>query len=109
MKTEPPDPDDWSFNTEQPSSNLGVALQLAEAGLAVFPCGQDKRPLCKWTSDSTTDAAAITRSWERHPQALVGLDLAKSRLIAIDPDRRPETPDGVPPPTPIRLPAAVCI
>lgn len=95
MKTEPPDPDDWSFNTEQPSSNLGVALQLAEAGLAVFPCGQDKRPLCKWTSDSTTDAAAITRSWERHPQALVGLDLAKSRLIAIDPDRRPETPDGV--------------
>jgi hypothetical protein len=47
MTTEPPNPDDWSFNTERPSSNLGVALQLAEAGLAVFPCGPDKRPLCK--------------------------------------------------------------
>ncbi len=44
MKTEPPDPDDWSFNTERPSSNLGVALQLAEAGLAVFPCGQGQAP-----------------------------------------------------------------
>jgi hypothetical protein len=95
VTTESPDPDGWSFNTELPSTNGGVALRFGEAGLAVFPCGPDKRPLCQWRLESTTDSTAIARSWERHPQALVGLDLAKSRLIAIDPDRKPGAPDGV--------------
>jgi len=69
-------------------SNVSVALDLAQTGMAVFPCQIDKRP-CPgifWRNQSTTDAAKIEAWWERWPDAIPAIDLAKSDLIVIDCD-----------------------
>lgn len=78
-----------------------VATSLAEAGIFVFPChpgGEEvKRPMpgVFWRNQSTTDAARIDAWWRRWPDAVVGIDLAKSGLLVIDADRKPDRPDGV--------------
>lgn len=78
-----------------------VATSLAEAGIFVFPChpgGEEvKRPMpgVFWRNQSTTDAARIDAWWRRWPDAVVGIDLAKSGLLVIDADRKPGRPDGV--------------
>lgn len=78
-----------------------VAISLAEAGIFVFPChpgGEEvKRPMpgVFWRNQSTTDAARIDAWWRRWPDAVVGIDLAKSGLLVIDADRKPDRPDGV--------------
>ncbi len=79
------------------SSNATTALRLATAGLAIFPCGDDKRPLggIRWRDESSCDAAKVAAWWKRWPEAIVGLDCGKSGLVVIDADRHPGAPDGV--------------
>ncbi len=56
--------------------------------IAVFPCGNDKKPLTKHRfKDATTDESQIRRWWTRHPGALVGVPTgASSGLFVIDVD-----------------------
>ena len=67
--------------------NRDAALRLAEAGIAVFPCGADKKPLVKWRVFSSNDTDAVLQWWSQHPNALPAIDLAKSELVALDGDR----------------------
>ena len=78
-------------------TNQDVALRLARvAGLYIFPCGQDKRPLISaWRENSTTDENTIHQMWWGRRGALIGLDCGKSGLLVVDCDRRDGKPDGV--------------
>jgi hypothetical protein len=73
-----------------------LALQLAAAGLHVFPCNQDKTPEqgIRWTRQATTNETAIRHWWGRSPDALPAIHLAKSNLVVLDADRH-GGPDGV--------------
>src|SRR6516162_1306021 len=73
--------------------NREVALRLAEAGIAVFPAGPDKRPLLKWRELSSSDTEAIELWWQRWPGAVPAIDLEKSDLVVLDGDRH-GGPDG---------------
>ena len=73
--------------------NRDWALRLAEAGIAVFPCGPDKKPLVKWREMSSTDAETVAMLWSQYPAALPGIDLAKCGLLVLDGDRH-GGPDG---------------
>jgi hypothetical protein len=80
-----------------PQTNAQAALALAAAGIAIFPCGPNKRPIFKgWRTDSTCDIATVIKTWRAHPNALIGLDCGKSRLVAVDLDRHGNG-DGVSP------------
>lgn len=48
-----------------------------------------------WRQQSTTSLDKIEAWWRRWPDAVVGIDLAKSGLLVIDCDRKPGQPDGV--------------
>ena len=80
--------------------NLDVALALAAAGIATFPCqpgGSDAKKPCRgvfWRKESTTDLRAIERWWTAWPDAAPAIDLAKAGLLVIDADRH-GGPDGV--------------
>lgn len=78
-------------------TNREVAISLAEAGLAVFPCGMDKRPPkdFHWREESSADPKRTATRWLTNGGALVALDLAKAGLIVIDADRHGDGPDGV--------------
>ena len=73
--------------------NRDWALRLAEAGIAVFPCGADKKPLIKWRTLSSSDPEAVAQWWSAHPGALPAIDLAKCDLFVLDGDRH-GGPDG---------------
>lgn len=77
----------------QSASNLTVALDLAKAGVFVFPCKQDKTPLSGvyWRSASTTDERRIKAWWRDNADALVAIDCGKSDFLVIDADG----PEGV--------------
>jgi len=76
--------------------NGQVALDLARAGLPVFPCGPDKRPLVKWKEAATADPATVAGWWRQHPAALVGLPTgARSGVYAADCDIDRETGETV--------------
>jgi hypothetical protein len=64
------------------------------AGIAVFPCGPDKKPLVKCRKFSSSDTDAVLQIWSKHPNALPAIDLGKSDLIALDGDRHGDGPDG---------------
>ena len=78
-------------------TNMHAALELAAAGLFVFPCGPDKKPLVKWTALATRDAAKLREWWHRWPEALIGIHCGMSKITVLDGDRhdRPDAPDGV--------------
>lgn len=78
-----------------PASNSELALRYAKRGLAVFPCGADKKPRVKWKDESTRDQAKIGRWWSQYPNALVALDCGKAGIVVIDCDRHDNAPDGV--------------
>ena len=78
-----------------PPSNLEFARMCASRGLSVFPCGTDKRAKVKWRAASTTDAEQIAKWWRQWPDALPGIDLAKSGHIVVDGDRHQAGIDGV--------------
>jgi hypothetical protein len=67
--------------------NRAFALRHAEAGLPVFPCGPDKRPLVAWRDESTADPARVAELWAKFPGALPAIDLAKAGLVVLDGDR----------------------
>jgi hypothetical protein len=79
---------------EVPRTNLHYALHCAKLGLYVFPCGADKKPLVKWRALSTVDPEQIKQQWAEHPDAIPGIDLAKSGHVVVDGDRH-GGPDGV--------------
>lgn len=76
----------------QALSNLSVALDLARAGISVFPCqpeGPDAKkpyPGLFWRNQSTTNELRIEQWWERWPDAMPGIDLAKTDFLVIDLD-----------------------
>jgi hypothetical protein len=74
-----------------PPSNLEVALHWGRLGFPVFPCREDgpdqKRPYgIPWRLQSTTNEQRIRQWWLTFPGALPGIDLAKTRLMAVDLD-----------------------
>jgi Bifunctional DNA primase/polymerase, N-terminal len=73
--------------------NRDWAIRLAEAGIAVFPCGADKRPLVEWRAFSSSDVDAVAQWWRQHPGALPAIDLEKCDLFVLDGDRH-GGPDG---------------
>ena len=73
--------------------NRDWALQLAEAGIAIFPCGPDKKALIKWRTLSSSDSDAVAQWWTQFPNALPAIDLEKSDLVVLDGDRH-GGPDG---------------
>jgi hypothetical protein len=86
------------------AANLAVALELAEAGVSIFPArvswdGQSgkwqKQPLVKrWQKAATTDRVQLKAWFERHSGAVPGIELGRAKLIVIDADRH-GGPDGV--------------
>src|SRR6516165_9994570 len=74
-------------------TNYDWALRLAEAGIAVFPCDANKKPLIKWRDFSSSDPDAVVMWWSQHANALPGIDLEKSDLVVLDGDRH-GGPDG---------------
>src|SRR5262249_57805538 len=88
------------------STNLAVALELASAGIPIFPAGVfqrpgsgkwQKRPLIDdWQKCATTDRKQIRRWWARYPRAVPGIWCGhpELNLIVIDTDRH-GGPDGV--------------
>jgi Bifunctional DNA primase/polymerase, N-terminal/D5 N terminal like len=78
------------------TSNLDVALKYAAFGVAIFPCGSDKRPLIdNWLASASTDPQTIRRWWREHPHALIGLPLKPLDLWVLDADRHHADKDGV--------------
>jgi Bifunctional DNA primase/polymerase, N-terminal len=73
--------------------NRDWAMRMAEAGLAGFPCGNDKKPLIKWREFSSSDPEAIAQWWRQFPGALPAIDLEKCDLFVLDGDRH-GGPDG---------------
>jgi bifunctional DNA primase/polymerase-like protein len=76
--------------------NRDWALRYAEIGISVFPCAaDDKRPLIRWRSGSTTNTGRIVEIWNQWPGSLVGIDLHKCGLVVFDADRHNVCADGV--------------
>jgi hypothetical protein len=77
--------------------NRAVALAYAEDGIAVFACGQDKKPKpgVMWRNQSTTDPVTIRAWFKRWPDAITGIDLAKCNKVVVDSDRHNADQDGV--------------
>jgi hypothetical protein len=70
--------------------NLETALRLAEAGLYVFPCGPNKRPVPgfqwkQWASNDTGEIEAMWRHYGGDP--MPALHLGPCGLVVIDIDR----------------------
>jgi Bifunctional DNA primase/polymerase, N-terminal len=62
------------------------ALTLAQRGVPVFPCDEDKRPLvASGFKAASTDADVIRTRWQRWPDALIGVP-AGIRFVVIDLD-----------------------
>jgi len=73
--------------------NKDWALRLAEAGLEIFPCGPDKKPLIQWRTFSSCDPDVVAQWWREFPSALPAIDLEKAELLVLDGDRH-GGPDG---------------
>lgn len=81
--------------------NRALALDLARAGLAIFPvrgAGADAKKPCptvRWGDDATTDARAIESWWRRWPDAMPAIHLGRSGLLVVDLDRHEGGADGL--------------
>jgi putative DNA primase/helicase len=78
-------------------SNIEVALRYAQAGMPVFPCGADKKPIIvkSWPAEASTDETKIRAWWAADPDAIVGLPVKPCDLLVFDADRHVEHEDGV--------------
>src|SRR5215831_14906316 len=82
--------------THADKPNLTAALDLAAAGLPVFPAGPDKRPLLAcWQEKATTEERQIRKWWDTHPAAVPAIVVGRAGLVVIDCDRHPGGNDGV--------------
>jgi hypothetical protein len=80
------------------SSNLStismwrsISRERVPTSSRASPPGPNKKQPCKgvyWRSVSTRDEVQIRHLWSRHPDAVPGIDLAKSGLLVIDCDRK---------------------
>jgi hypothetical protein len=87
------------------AENLGVALELAGAGIFVFPAivvwndatkKLDKRPaISGWRDAASTDPQQIEQWWATFPAAVPGIELGRSGLFVVDLDRHAGGADGV--------------
>jgi len=76
--------------------NLTAALNLAAAGLPVFPAGPDKRPLLAgWQEKASTEEEQIRKWWDSYPGALPAIVVGRAGLVVIDCDRHPGGNDGI--------------
>jgi hypothetical protein len=76
--------------------NLTAALNLAAAGLPVFPAGPDKRPLLAgWQEKATTEEEQIRKWWDGYSPALPAIVVGRAGLVVIDCDRHPGGNDGI--------------
>ena len=84
-------------------ANLDAALQLAAAGIPVFPVKMvqngvgewNKPPLVRdWQRVATTDPERIQQWWDEFPGAVPGIELEHAGLVVVDTDRH-GGPDGV--------------
>jgi AAA domain/Bifunctional DNA primase/polymerase, N-terminal/Primase C terminal 1 (PriCT-1) len=77
-----------AVGTANTVATVDSALRLARQGVAIFPCGKDKKPLTQHGfKDATTDETQIRRWWMRYPDALVGVPTGSTtRLVVIDVD-----------------------
>jgi bifunctional DNA primase/polymerase-like protein len=68
-------------------NNLWIsALKLARKGIAVFPCGPDKRPLTpNGFKDATCDPDVVHEWWTQFPDALIGVPTG-IKFVVIDVD-----------------------
>lgn len=73
--------------------NRDWALRLAEAGISVFPCDDNRKPFIKWREFSSCDPDAVALWWAKWPGALPAIDLEKADLVVLDGDRH-GGPDG---------------
>ena len=56
-------------------------------GWYIFPCKENKKPYTiHGFLDASTDAETITKWWESHPDALIGIYCEKSGIFALDID-----------------------
>lgn len=84
-----------------PAPNRALALELARAGLAVFPvrgAGPDAKKPCpsvRWGDDATADIKAIEHWWQRWPDAMPAIHLGRSGLLVVDLDRHAAGADGI--------------
>jgi len=87
---------------DQRQANLAAALRLAAAGLPIFPvktirneAGEWKKPplVKSWQQAATTNPEQIQQWWDEFPDAVPGIELGRSGLVAIDVDRH-GGPDG---------------
>jgi Bifunctional DNA primase/polymerase, N-terminal len=81
--------------------NFQAALDLAEAGIPVFPVrvyfenGRwKKKPIIKGWQAVRADPERVRSWWRKYPQALPGIALGQAGLVAMDADRH-GGPDGV--------------
>ena len=66
---------------------LNAALEYAERGWAIFPCGVDKKPLTRnGVLDATTRPDIIKKWWTKHPTANIGLDVGAAGMMVLDYD-----------------------
>jgi RecA-family ATPase len=85
------------------ATNLATALELARAGIPVFPAYVlrrfkvwAKRPCINgWRELATTDEMQIQKWWWQFRRAVPGIELGQAGLVVIDPDRHGNGPDGV--------------
>jgi putative DNA primase/helicase len=84
-------------------TNLAVALEMAAAGIPVFPMrvfkddrGKwNKKPLIKgWRTKATTDSKVIKQWATIFPKAVFAIELEKAGLVIIDCDRHSDDVDG---------------
>jgi hypothetical protein len=84
-------------------NNLEVALELATAGIAVFPVAisQDqndnlqKSPACKWKDEASTSEKQIRDWWQERPNLVPGINLERAGLFVVDLDRHQGAADGI--------------
>ena len=68
--------------------NLNVALRLAAKNIYVFPLVHTPRKsLVRWKDGSSLDPNQLRSWWRKSPDAIVGINMEKSKLLALDGDQ----------------------
>ena len=74
-----------------------VALDLARAGIPVFPCKPDKTPYtAHGFKDATTDPSKVAAFWQANPRAMIGVPTGQaSGLFVVDLDTEKDTGEAL--------------